>query len=98
MDSCMVHLRRRRSLLSAALGVLWLALAVACTNNNSTTANNSTPADAAGKTDTPRGSAPPRTSPPLPPVSAAHAPGGGAPATSAPQASAQSWTMLDGRR
>jgi cytochrome c biogenesis protein CcmG/thiol:disulfide interchange protein DsbE len=94
----MVHLRKRRSVLSASLGVLWLALAIACTNNNSTTANNSTPADAAGKTDTPRGPVQPRTSPPLPPVSAAHAPGGGAPAASAPQAGAQSWTMLDGRR
>lgn len=77
-----------RLVLAAVLVTFCLALAAACNHSN-----NPTPADSA-KTDTPRGPAPPRTSLPMPPVSAAHGPGG-QPAASA---SAQSWTMLDGRR
>jgi thiol-disulfide isomerase/thioredoxin len=83
----MPHPHGRRFVLTVLLSTCLLAL-IACTNSN-----NTTPVDSA-KTDTPRGAQPPRTSLPMPPVSAAHGPSG-APTTNA---SAQSWTMLDGRR
>ena len=82
--------RPRMRLLIATLAALGLALVVACNSNSSAPTNS-------GASDTPRGPAQPRTQPPLPPVSTAHAPGGAAPAN-APRTSAQSWTMLDGRR
>jgi thiol-disulfide isomerase/thioredoxin len=87
MNSCRLHPHGRRFVLTVLLSTCLLAL-VACTNSN-----NSPPVDSA-KTDTPRGPQPPRTSLPMPPVSAAHGPGG----ATTTNASAQSWTMLDGRR
>ncbi|MFL6209843.1 MAG: TlpA family protein disulfide reductase [Pyrinomonadaceae bacterium] len=88
MNSCMPHPHRRRFVPTVLLGTCLLAL-IACTNSN-----NSPPVDSA-QTNTPRGAQPPRTSLPMPPVSAAHGPGG---APAAGSTSAQSWTMLDGRR
>jgi thiol-disulfide isomerase/thioredoxin len=88
MNSCRLQPHGRRFGLTVLLSTCLLAL-VACNNSN-----NAPPVDSA-KTDTPRGAQPPRTSLPMPPVSAAHGPGG-APSAGAP--SAQSWTMLDGRR
>jgi thiol-disulfide isomerase/thioredoxin len=85
----MARPRGRRFVLSALLVACLLALTAACNNSN-----NSPPVDSA-KTDTPKGAQQPRTALPMPPISAAHGPGG-APAASA--TSAQSWTMLDGRR
>lgn len=87
MNSCRLHPHGRRFVLTVLLSTCLLAL-IACTNSN-----NSTPVDSA-KTDTPRGAQPPRTSLPMPPVSAAHGSGG----ATTTNANAQSWTMLDGRR
>ena len=81
--------RQRVRLLSALMGALGLAFIIAC--NNSSAPTNSV------ASETPRGSTQPRTSPPLPPIASAHGPGGSS-TTDATRTSAQSWTMLDGRR
>ena len=80
----------RGRLLVASLGAIGLAFIVAC-NSNSPAPTNSV------ATDTPRGATQPHTSPPLPPIAAAHGPGG-APTADATRTNTQSWTMLDGRR
>ncbi len=72
--------------------VACLAFGVAC-NRGGNPAPNTTATN-----DTPRGATQPRTSPPLPPVSAAHWPGGARPAMDVTRTTAQSWTTLDGRR
>ncbi|MFL6229891.1 MAG: TlpA family protein disulfide reductase [Pyrinomonadaceae bacterium] len=76
-----------------AITLLALLLAsAACTRPDYTKESISYKPDT--NANTPRGSTPPRTSLPMPPVSAAHgsADGGGANLTSS------TWTMLDGRR
>jgi thiol-disulfide isomerase/thioredoxin len=72
----------------AVVGVC-LVCALACDRNAPT------PVADSNATDTPRGAQQPRTSPPLPPVARSH---GATGAPDAARASAQGWTLLDGRR
>jgi thiol-disulfide isomerase/thioredoxin len=89
-----------RRLLIITLSALCLAL-VACTRPDYTKGSISYKPDNANSPDanTPRGSAQPRTSLPMPPISAAHgsSTGGAHPAGDAALASS-TWVMLDGRR
>jgi thiol-disulfide isomerase/thioredoxin len=91
MRSFTAQPRRRQSMLIVLLVVPCLALAVACDRGSAPAPASNTNAPA-----TARGPLQPRTALPLPPVAPAHGPGGSAP--DATRASAQSWTLLDGRR
>jgi thiol-disulfide isomerase/thioredoxin len=82
-----------KTALAITLSALALSLA-ACTRPDYTKQSISyTP----GNANTPRGSAPPQTSMPMPPVNAARVPGGGAKPDEASLGSSV-WMTLDGRR
>lgn len=76
------------------------ALAAACTRPDYTKGSISYKPDNANSpaTDTPRGSVPPQTSPPMPPVAAHGSPAGASAAGGDAALTSSTWIMLDGRR
>jgi cytochrome c biogenesis protein CcmG/thiol:disulfide interchange protein DsbE len=83
------------------LSALALSAAVACTRPDYSKSSISYKPDSnanAPDANTPRGTVPPRTSLPMPPVAASHGSAAGATSADAAALTSSAWLMLDGRR